>query len=88
MRARFKALKRPRIGIATATWRSGGFSIVTRQLILPNVRGATSEVSVPRIATCARLVPASPNYRTRGESRRAQGDAAEGSLPQMEGLDI
>jgi len=40
MRAMFKALKSPGIGIATATCRSEGVSIVTRHLILPNVRGA------------------------------------------------
>ena len=51
-----QALKSPRIGIATATCRSEGFSIVTHHLILPNVRDDTSEVSIPRIAACARLV--------------------------------
>src|SRR5713226_6784267 len=80
-----QALKSPKIGIATATCRSEGFSIVTHHLILPNVRGATSEVSIPRIAASAHLV--SPNYRTRGGLPSAQGDAAEGSLPQIKGLD-
>jgi hypothetical protein len=35
-----QALKSPRIGIATATCRSEGFSILTHRQILPNVRGA------------------------------------------------
>jgi len=52
-----QALKSPSIAIATATCRSEGFSIVTHRLILPNVRAATSEVSIPQIAACARPVP-------------------------------
>jgi hypothetical protein len=53
-----QALKSPSIAIATATCRSERFSIVTHHLILPEVRAATSEVSIPRIAACARPVPA------------------------------
>jgi hypothetical protein len=83
-----QALKSPRIGIATATCRSEGFSVVTHRLILPNVTGATSEVSMPRIAACARLVPSIwSNYRTSGGLPSVQGDAAEGSLLQTKGLD-
>src|SRR5260370_22920917 len=69
-----QALKSPRIGIATATCRSEGFSILTHRLILPNVRGATSEVSIPRIAACARLVPA---RITGQEAARRRGKAMQ-----------
>ena len=52
-----QALKTPGIGIATASCRREGFSVLTYRPILPNVRGASSEVSIPRIAAHARLVP-------------------------------
>jgi hypothetical protein len=39
-----QALKSPRIGIATTTCGNEEFSILKHRLILPNVRGATSEV--------------------------------------------
>src|SRR5271169_2640765 len=52
-----QALKNPRMGIDTGTCRSEGFSILTHRLILSNVMGAASEVSMPRIAACVRLVP-------------------------------
>jgi hypothetical protein len=44
-----QALKSPRIGL--------GVFYPHAPLILPNVRGATGEASIPRIAACARVVP-------------------------------
>jgi hypothetical protein len=51
-----QALKSPRIGI--------GVFYPHAPLILPNVKGATGEDSIPRIAACARVVPGELSYRT------------------------